>query len=147
MKKLLLSLIMLFSGISTVKSQVWTELGGTTPGVALNANGGILSITSDASGNIYAGGGFTDVNGIYYVAKWDGVSWTEVGGTASGIVLSSLGPINSICSDAMGNIYAGGNNYTGNYNYYVAKWDGANWTKLVGTSPGITLNSYILSIY
>jgi hypothetical protein len=57
----------------------WTEVGGTTSGAGINANVEIFTIYSNATGNIYAGGYFTDANGKYYVAKWDGTTSTVTG--------------------------------------------------------------------
>ena len=118
----------------------WTILGGTVPGIALNPNNGILSICSDALGNIYAGGYFTDSNGKNYVAKWDGTKWFELGGTTPGVALNANGYIQSISSDPAGNIYAGGYFTDEDGKYYVAKWNGEKWTELGGTAPGIALN-------
>jgi hypothetical protein len=119
----------------------WEVLGGTVPGIALNANGETITICSDRLGNIYTGGWFTDVNGKYYVAKWDGIKWSQVGGTTPGISLNATWGAKALSSDASGNIYAAGQftNIIGNYN--VAKWDGSKWTLLGGTVSGVTLNA------
>ncbi len=84
----------------------WVELGGSN---SLSANGQILSLCSDKFGNIYAGGSFLNGpnmnNGNSYVAIWNGVSWSELGG------INSLGanyPIWSICVDNENNLYAAG---------------------------------------
>ena len=45
----------------------WIELGGTNNG--LNANDQINSICTDAAGNVYAAGAFTNASGCY-VAKY-----------------------------------------------------------------------------
>ena len=57
----------------------WTEVGLATGG--LQANSTIVSVISDASGNLYAAGYFTNSDGYAYVAKWDKATdkWTEVG--------------------------------------------------------------------
>jgi hypothetical protein len=116
-------------------AQIWTVLGGTVPGTAINANGNILAITSDATGNIYAAGNFNDSNGNSYVAKWDGVKWSELGGTVAGTALNANNWINTITTDAFGNVYAAGNFNTSIYygHNYVAKWDGTKWFELKGT--------------
>ena len=62
---LLLSALCLFC--SLIKAQSWSELGGLnglyTPTI-------INSVCSDASGNIYAAGYFTNSSGKHYVAKY-----------------------------------------------------------------------------
>jgi hypothetical protein len=140
MKKFAL-LFLLCSRAFSVQSQSWTELGGTVPGVALNANGEIRRVTSDASGNIYAMGNFQNARGYHYVAKWDGAKWTELGGTVPGVALNANDWVLQIASDPAGNIYAAGDFTDANGNAYVAKWDGSSWTKLGGTVPGIALNA------
>ncbi len=92
------------------------------------SNGAILDMCSDYKGNIYAVGSFVakDTSFRNYVAKWNGVSWSELGkfNNATNAVR-----MDKICSDKDGNIYAtvwGG----GLDSAYVAKWDGVSWQKL-----------------
>jgi hypothetical protein len=101
----------------------------------------IKSIATDAGGNVYAGGFFTDANGNYFVAKWNGTAWSELGGTNSSTFNSD---IESIATDASGSVYAGGYFTNANGKYYVAKWNGAAWSQLGGTNG--TFNSEIFSI-
>ena len=86
----------------------------------LNANDKILSLCSDSFGNIYAAGAFKNSEGARYVAKWDGIAWTEIG-VGSNKLLAN-GDINTICSDNLGNIYAAGAFTNQNGDYYVAKY-------------------------
>ncbi len=62
-------------------AQSWSELG--TGSNALKANAPISAIAGDNAGNIYACGAFTNgttfPNGYWYVAKWNGTSWNELG--------------------------------------------------------------------
>ncbi len=46
-------------------------------------NGGVLTLAFDSSGNLYAGGLFTTAGGVAarYIAKWNGASWSAMGGT------------------------------------------------------------------
>ncbi|HEX7415486.1 MAG TPA: hypothetical protein VF411_15705 [Bacteroidia bacterium] len=105
----------------------WIELGAG--GNELNANGNIETICGDATGNIYAAGDFTNAIGNNFVAKWDGTKWTELGGINA---LAGNGRIISICIDGAGNLYAGGSmSYkidAFDMCYYVAKWNGSNWS-------------------
>lgn len=56
----------------------WTELANGNN--KLNANGSIFALATDAAGNVYAAGAFTNYPaGNRFVAKWDGNSWTELG--------------------------------------------------------------------
>jgi hypothetical protein len=119
----------------------WSELGGTN---ALSANSDIYSICSDVAGNIYAAGKFSNGNssggGNKYVAKWNGISWSELG-YSNALAANNL--IQSICSDAAGNIYAGGdftNGFSSLYgSKYVAKWNGTNWSELGGPNSLATV--------
>lgn len=109
----------------------WTEIG-----VGF-FNDYVTAMCMDAAGNLYAAGTFTNANGKYFVAKWDGTTWSQLGAdlTIEG------GNILSMCIDAAGNIYAAGNYYDGNYDYYVIKWNGSSWTQL----PAIDVDIYDLT--
>jgi hypothetical protein len=109
---------------STNTNSGWIELGGTNTSTFNNS---ISSIIIDASGNIYAGGYFTNGNGKEYVAKWNGNSWIELGGTNISAFNSW---ISSITTDAQGNVYAAGNFTNDDRNRYVAKWNGTAWSEL-----------------
>ena len=122
----------------------WSELGGTGQGIGLNANGSITSLATDAKGNLYASGGFTDGNGKNYIAMWNGTTWSKLGGTVTGIGSS----FRRIATDVSGNVYAAVDTTDANGKYYVAKWDGTKWSELGGTVTGTALNANnsILSI-
>ena len=139
MRKFLLIASLLLK-ILIVQAQ-WSKLGGTN---YLKGNGGfILSTCTDANGNIYAAGSFVNASGRGYVAKYDGSTWSELGGANA---LSAYYHIYSICSDAAGNIYAAGEFINGsNFRYYVAKYDGSTWSELGGTNA-LSANSGINSI-
>ena len=114
-------------------TNTWSELGGLN---SLAANSDILSVCSDAAGNIYAAGYFTNSSGKRYVAKWDITTntWSELGGLNS---LAANNDILSVCSDTAGNIYAAGsftdsivsNNLSGVY--YVAKYSGTLYVRTI----------------
>jgi hypothetical protein len=110
----------------------WVELG--TGSNSLNADYPINALTTDAAGNIYAAGTFTDNSGKGYVAKWDGTTWTELGTGANALEATDV--INAIAADTAGNIYAAGN-FADYFNKpYVAKWNGSTWTELGGSNGG-----------
>src|SRR5437763_1666298 len=115
-KNFTLLLTALFLFCSLIKAQSWSELGGLN---GLAANDWINSVCSDASGNIYAAGWFSNSSGNRYVAKYNGSSWSELGGLNG---LAANGVIESVCSDFSGNIYAGGYFSNSSGNWYVAKY-------------------------
>jgi hypothetical protein len=96
----------------------------------LNRSIGVLYV--DNNGNLYAGGTFTNSNGKYYVAQWNGTNWIELGTGTNG--LNANGYVQTICSDASGNLYAAGNFTNASGRYYVAKWDGTTWAELSGVN-------------
>ena len=140
MKKIIYTFAMLIS-THLMHAQVWSELGGLN---GLAANSVIFSVCSDASGNIYAAGSFTNSSGKYYVAKYNGSGWSELGGLNG---LAADNTIESVCSDASGNIYAAGRFYNSSspIHRYVAKWNGSTWSELGGLN-GLAANEYIRSI-
>jgi hypothetical protein len=88
-------------------------------------------LTLDASGNLYAAGGFTTAGGIAAnrIAKWNGTAWSSLGtGMNSGS--------SELTFDANGNLYAGGGFTTagGVAAKQIAKWNGTAWSPL---GPGI----------
>lgn len=106
----------------------WSELG--TGANALNANSPIKSVITDDAGNVYAAGYFTNASGKPYVAKWDGSTWSDLGNSAIALNPDSVLEIfYALVADHAGNIYAAGS-LKDSIGYYVAKWDGTNWTKL-----------------
>ncbi len=109
----------------------WIELGGFNSLYTANIYGEINSICTDLFGNVYAAGtlSYNQWGGPYVVMKWDGSTWSELGGA---IGLNANFKINVIKSDSSGNIYAGGN-FSNNFNKtYVAIWDGQSWQGTLG---------------
>lgn len=110
------------------EAQTWSEVGGLD---GLAANHSIESICSDSSGFVYAIANFNSLSNSI-VAKWDGNSWSELGGSNSlknflsnYTIASTSNNKSTICSDKFGNIYVSGN-------WGVVKWDGNTWTLLGG---------------
>ncbi|MBX3164875.1 MAG: T9SS type A sorting domain-containing protein [Bacteroidetes bacterium] len=115
----------------------WSQLGGNISNFYLypqdmGPSPKISSICSDGQGNIYAVGSFTNATGHFYVAKWDGNVWSELGGTNSlnspTVAVNGIVPLQCVTSDKYGNIYTAGR--LG----YVAKWNGTVWEELTGTN-------------
>jgi hypothetical protein len=108
----------------------WTKLG--TSGF----NNTIYTLATDASGNVYAAGNFTNAGGYHYVAQWNGTAWSELGS------LNANGYINSIAIDATGNVYATGEFHDFDGYNYMAKWDGTAWSEIKGVDSNILGATY-----
>ena len=104
-------------------------------------DGIIYSIIPDANGNIYTAGQFTNAAGKFYVAKWNGSDWSEVG-TGTG-TLNANSNINSLAIDAGGNLYAAGNFRDVSGYQYVAEWNGSSWNELGTGSAALNANDMI----
>jgi hypothetical protein len=122
----------------------WAELGATGVASATVAETAIYTILADGSGNVYAAGSFKDGNNKFYVDKWNGAAWSELG--TGGNALNANGSIRSIAVDAAGNIYAAGNFTDGNGLHYVAEWNGATWSELGTGSAALDAVSPIHAI-
>ncbi len=116
----------------------WSELGGTN---SSTFNYYIQTLTTDAAGNLAAGGFFTNNTGYSFVAKWNGSNWGVLGGT--GATFNS--GVNRLTKDGLGNIYATGGFTNGSANRYVAKWNGSKWAELGGANSS-TFNDIITSV-
>ncbi|WP_431214151.1 hypothetical protein ACQ86N_04605 [Puia sp. P3] len=104
----------------------WNRLGGT--GSALQFNDAIQSMVIDPAGNLYTGGRYNDaISGAFFVAKWDGATWTSATGVS--VTATPNDVINSISVDSTGKIYAAGRFKDFNGDYYVAVWDGGKWNE------------------
>jgi hypothetical protein len=101
----------------------WINLDG------FNANGKVITLSSDKNNNLYAAGQFSNANGHMYVAKWNGNNWSELGGFDG--LSADLG-IESICVDSNNNLYAAGIFTRDATTHYVAKFDGSKWSDLGG---------------
>lgn len=127
---------------------IWSELGGLN---SMAINGPIYSINTDANGNVYAGGAFTNSNGKGYVTKYD-IGLGTWGGELGGLnTLHANHPIYSVCTDATGNVYAAGA-FTDGVNYnegqvYMAKYStpaaiaSVSIGLISGTNPSCSGNS------
>ncbi len=120
---------------------LWSRLGGVKDSIFVNSifGGNEVRIHSDNVGNIYVGN-MRNSDNLLYIAKFDGNSWTELGGKNSFsklyiILTNDQYFIYSIKSDKKGNIYVGSNLYNlGKADNYVAKFDGTSWSELGGTN-------------
>ena len=71
-----------------------------------------------------AAGAFKNSSGNYYVVKWDGSKWSEVG------TLNINDNIYAICGDSNGDLFIASAFRDANDKYYVLKWNGSTWTNI-----------------
>ena len=117
----------------------WNGAHWTAMGAGMDTSA-VYALAADNSGNIYAGGTFTQADGVVVnnVAKWNGTSWSALGAGVNGQVWS-------LATDSAGNLYAGGSFTTagGSAAVRIAKWDGTNWTAL---GSGVTDTVFALAV-
>jgi hypothetical protein len=115
----------------------WSNVGsGTGPG----NQAWVLAMTvfDDGSGPaLYAGGYFTQMNGIpaMHVAKWDGNSWSALGGGVGVVGLDEVVIAMAVHDDGSGPaLYVGGQFTTasGVPVLRIARWDGQSWSSVGG---------------
>jgi hypothetical protein len=111
---------------------VWSALSGPGGG---DLDGDIRALTV-FGGDLYAGGGFSEVGGVTVngVVRWDGTDWAALTGS-SGTGVNSLARTFAVFD---GDLYVGGHfTQAGGLTVNgVARWDGAEWAPLV--APGGT---------
>ena len=106
------------AGIAEWNGSTWLPLGS-------GLGGPVLGLAVDRSGNLYAGGTFTNAAlAITNIAKWNGSSWSALGSGINGEVIA-------LAVDGSGNVYAGGlfTNQTINA-VNIAHWNGSSWSAL-----------------
>jgi len=123
-------------GYGDTNISVFDRLSGFRP-LSSGTNGPVnaLCIFDDGSGPaLFAGGDFTDAGGVavHSIAKWDGESWSDVGGGIKGGLLAGVYSL-AVFDDGNGEaLFVGGNfdSAGGQPASNVARWDGANWSAL-----------------
>lgn len=121
----------------------WSDVGGGLDGMVDIDRVNALAVYDDGNGAaLYAGGMFTGAGGVESIgiAKWDGKSWSDVGGGMNRPVRAF-----TVFDDGTGPaLYAGGNFwFAGEVRAVrVAKWNGQTWSALgegfAGPSPWVT---------
>jgi hypothetical protein len=114
----------------------WAPLGlGISASSSANIPIGAMALSGT---NLYVGGGFTNAGGlnIKALARWNGASWSAVGGGVDAPTNTYVGAILVDGSD----MYVGGNftNAGGLQVNRIAKWDGTSWSALGGGLLGNT---------
>jgi hypothetical protein len=116
----------------------WSAVGGGMD-ITAGSNVHALAVYDDGSGPaLYAGGGFTLAGGVpaAHIARWNGASWSAVGGGTSDNV-SAL----TVYDDGSGPaLYAGGDFETagGVPVHGIARWDGTSWSALGAGMLGVS---------
>lgn len=125
-------------GVARWNGSEWSAMGD---GLTRLSTDTVRALAILPNGDIIAGGVFSSSNGspANYLARWDGQSWTPVGGGTNNYVYS-LGVLPN------GDLVAGGTfTKAGSLSAsYVARWDGANWNT-VG-DPGLGSVCYSLCV-
>jgi hypothetical protein len=97
------------------------------PGRISDFNGEAITCICVVGTDVYIGGNFTTLGSepIAYLAKWDGNSWSSVGGGVNG-------QVRALAVDENLNLYVGGsfNQAGGDTANNIAMWDGTNWSPL-----------------
>jgi len=140
----------------------WQPLG--SDGLGGGALNGFVTSLAVSGTDLYVGGNFTDprngfstVSAADYIAKWDGSTWSALGGSSSAPWGSLNGGVNAIAVDGNGRVYAGGQ-FTNAKNGgttvpqadYVAYFESGNWYGMGGVELGNgALNGpvYALALY
>ncbi len=124
----------------------WDTTNSTWSTLGAGLNDIVRTIVAVDDTNIYAGGDFTDADGVVpgnadYIAKWDGTSWSAISSTP----LASGSSVYAIVVNGT-DIYAGGDftDAGGNPNAdNIVKWDGTTWSSM---SVGLTSNIFTIFV-
>ncbi|CAG0953963.1 hypothetical protein PHYC_00355 [Phycisphaerales bacterium] len=118
-------------------------------GLGIHPAGGLagvkaLRVHDDGSGSsLYAAGQFDEAGGnpAFGVARWDGASWSAVGGgiTPGAGVAADVRSLEVFDDGVETRLYAGGIFYQGSGHPFdfVASWDGTAWTELDGIDGNV----------
>jgi hypothetical protein len=122
------------NSIAKWNGTAWSALGSGISGSGMSGwSPFVSSLAFDSSGNLYAGGNFTNAGGVSAncIAKWDGIGWSALRSGISGG--SHFFPsVGSLACDSSDNLYAGGSfSSAGGVNATnIAKWNGSAWSAL-----------------
>ncbi|MBK5283859.1 MAG: T9SS type A sorting domain-containing protein, partial [Bacteroidia bacterium] len=123
-RKITLIVVCLFA-CNFIYAQTWSALGS---GIAGNQT--YVNAIAFYNGEIYAGGQFDSAGGnpIKGIARWNGTTWSDVGGGVSGV----LGEVIFDLAVYNGELYAGGlfDTAGGVPANNIAKWNGISWSSL-----------------
>jgi hypothetical protein len=136
------------SGLARWDGTSWSDVGGgvsgTLPGIVT-----CMAVLDDGSGPaLYVGGGFDAAGGVsaHSIARWDGMSWSDVGSGASDPFNASLMAL-QVFDDGTGPaLYAGGAFRVGNgaVANNLARWNGQAWSAV---GSGFTSDVHALEVH
>ncbi|MCZ6754650.1 MAG: hypothetical protein O7E49_04990 [Gemmatimonadetes bacterium] len=121
-------------GVSASNIAKWDGSTWSAVGSGLTDTVYTLTVFDDGSGPaLYAGGTFTETGGdlwVNHIAKWDGATWSAVGGGVGGPVV-----VLAVFDDGLGQgpaLYVGGQFTTAGETSAnsIARWDGTFWATL-----------------
>lgn len=119
------------SSVANANYIVQRSASGTWAATGTGMNAYVRSLAIAPDGSIYAGGIFTTSGGTTTngVAKWDGSSWSALGGTP-GVTAGNI--VYALAVGPDGSLYAGGTFSTagGGAVNKIAKWNGSAWSAL-----------------
>lgn len=126
--------------IARWRGSAWSSL---STGAANGLNADVVALAVSGTGEVYAGGGFTQAGGIAagQVARWNGTTWSSVGSGMTDGYTAALAVSNT------GEVFAGGSfTQAGSVSINrVARWNGSAW---VPWAPGSAIaNGVNGSIY
>lgn len=148
-----LGMMLLLKPLLVIGSEVcepeWLHDPVGDPGLGWSLNSvDALAVFDDGSGHSLFAGGFFNANidgeSVLNIAKWDGESWSKVGGSANGRIFDLIvhdagtGP----------HLYAAGEftEIGGASISYIARWDGQSWHQLGGGVSGRVEALYSFSL-
>lgn len=135
----------LASGLAKWNGTTWSPLGaGVRPGGPIT-EAIVYALALGSTGDLYVGGSFGVAGGVTSrnLARWDGNSWSALGGEVSGQVKSLL--------VSGTDLYVGGAfimiTASGTTANNIARWDGTAWSTLgAGTANGVDGSVYALAL-
>jgi hypothetical protein len=131
--------------IAKWNGNAWSSLGS---GPANGLNGEVVALVVASSGDVYAGGSFTQAGGLpaNYIARWNGSAWSSLGtGPSNGV----NNFVRALAVAGNGDLYVGGNfsqagGVTANN---VARWNGTTWSSLgTGAANGVDVGVVALAV-
>ncbi len=133
------------NGVATWDGSTWSALGDGVGGA--EARSVFCQVVfDDGSGSaVYFGGDFTTAGGLpaNYIARWDGIHWSEIGGGMAGGTLIGVLDLEVFDDGGGAALYAGGR-FTragGISANFIAKWDGSRWSPV-----GIGMNNWVYAM-
>ncbi len=123
---------MVTAGRTNTPLYLWDGKQWSTGGTFAGPNSMAVNDLKFVGNTLYAGGSFTNVNGVpaYGLAKWDGTTWSS---------LNFTGLVSALAVEG-NNLYVGGSytNAGGVTATNIGYWDGNAWNAM---GPGVTLSS------